>query len=110
MVGQRGDLTRRAAAGDDQVVGDFRLAGEVDRHDALGLAVFKAREDRGQERRRQALGRLGLAAPTRGKSRDRGRLLWGNFLWLSRSAHPLLANFGRRTWIEPRMEERPGRR
>jgi hypothetical protein len=75
MVGQRGDLTRRAAAGDDHVVGDFRLAGEVDRHDVLGLAVFKARKNTGQERPAAGgAGRLApCAAPAHGKSRDRWR-------------------------------------
>src|SRR5262249_36951765 len=42
MLGQRQYLARRAAARDDHMVGDRRLAGKVDRDDLLRLAILES--------------------------------------------------------------------
>ena len=41
MLGQGQHLPGRAAARDHHLVGDRRLAGEIDRDDVLGLAVLE---------------------------------------------------------------------
>jgi hypothetical protein len=49
LGGDRRDLPRRAARGDDHVVGDARFAFERDRDDVLRLIVVEAGEDGGEE-------------------------------------------------------------
>src|SRR5690606_14290265 len=50
-LGDRRDVAVRAARGDDHVVGERSLAGDVYRNDVLRLAVVKAGEDDGKTRR-----------------------------------------------------------
>jgi hypothetical protein len=45
VVGERADVTVRAAGGDDHAIGDARLVGEVDTDDVLGLVVFETGEN-----------------------------------------------------------------
>src|SRR5438067_2394642 len=61
-----------AAAGDDHVVGDRRLAGEVEGGDVLGLAVFETVDDPVQQ-----FGRLKNAARARPQRQRRDRRGFG---------------------------------
>ena len=49
VIGQRRYLPRRPAARDDHVIGNRRLAGEIDRDDVLRLAVLETVDDAAEQ-------------------------------------------------------------